>query len=398
MSDNQDAVSKEQESKIKTRKCVVLAAGGTGGHMFPARALATDLISRGFRVVLITDARGLNYKDQWPDVEMLKVNSGTFGRGIWGKVKALYSLATGFLHAGFLLKKLKPSVVVGFGGYPSLPTMVAAQRKSITTIIHEQNAILGKANAYLAPKADRIATSLPDIVGLEEEDSIRGILTGNPVRKDIAALYTYPYPSLDPEADFNIFVMGGSQGASVFAEVLPEALRLMPESLRERINLVQQCRSDEEVEAVKQVMDEIGVRARLDTFIHDVAEQLGKANLVISRSGASTVAEVTTAGRPAIFVPYPHHADQQQKINADCVADIGGAWVMAEASFTPDALQSKLETLMYQPEILFRTAEAARSCAKPDAARKLGNLVTAIAQGWNKEEQKPYDYTQGYKG
>lgn len=368
------------------RTCIVLASGGTGGHMFPARALATDLISRGYRVVLMTDARGMTYSDQWADVERVRVASATFGKGMFGRVKALFALGAGFLQARSKLGALKPRVVVGFGGYPSLPTMVAAQRMGLATVIHEQNAILGKANAYLAKKAERIATSLPEITGLSENDSMRAVLTGNPVRSDVAALYTRPYPSLEPEGPFRILVMGGSQGASVFASVVPAAIRLLPEALRKRISIVQQCRTEDEVARARTAYRAMDVKARLETFIHDVAEQMDICHLVISRSGASTVAEVTTAGRPAIFVPYPHHADQQQKINADSVAQSGGAWLMEEHLFTAESLKAKIETLMHRPEILFRAAESARGCARPDAARKLGNLVTALSYGWNKDD------------
>lgn len=379
-----------------TNKTIVLAAGGTGGHMFPARALATDLISRGFKIVFMTDERGMKYSADWNDMTRIQISSATFGAGLMSKIKGVSKLALGYFAARKQLKKLSPLVVIGFGGYPSLPPMVAAQKLAIPTIIHEQNAILGKANVFLAPKADRIATGLPGTTGLEEADAIRCVLTGNPVRGDIASLFTQPYPALGASDNFKLLVLGGSQGASVFAKVLPEAIEKLPEDLRARISIVQQCRTDEEVTATKEKYESLGIAYELDTFIKNVGEKLGAAHLVIARSGASTVAEVSTAGRPAIFVPYPHHADQQQKINAQSIAGNGGAWLMEEKDFTAESLAAKLEKLMGQPETLFRTAEAARSCAKPDAARKLGNLVTAIAYGWNKEEQKPYDYTQGH--
>lgn len=374
---------------------IVLAAGGTGGHMFPARALATDLISRGFSITLMTDERGMKYSADWDDMTRIQISSATFGANIFNKLMGLCKLATGYFSARAKLKKLNPLVVVGFGGYPSLPPMVAAQKLRLPTIIHEQNAILGKANAFLAPKADRIATAMPNLTGLDEADSIRCVVTGNPVRRDVAALYMRPYPSYNAQSTFNIFVIGGSQGASVFANVIPDALDILPETLRQRIHIVQQCRTQDEVTKTTQRYESMGLTALINTFIDDVAQQLDQAHLVIARSGASTVAEVATAGRPAIFVPYPYHADQQQKINAQSIANSGGAWLFEEKDFKADTLARKLEALMEEPETLFRAAEASRSCAKPDAARKLGNLVTAIAYGWNKEEQKPYDYTQG---
>jgi UDP-N-acetylglucosamine--N-acetylmuramyl-(pentapeptide) pyrophosphoryl-undecaprenol N-acetylglucosamine transferase len=344
----------------------------------------------------MTDARGIKYSADWDDMNRVEISSATFGAGLLSKIKGTSKLAMGFFSAKRQLKKISPLVVIGFGGYPSLPPMVAAQKLGIPTIIHEQNAILGKANAFLAPKADRIATGLPGITGLQEADAIRCVLTGNPVRGDIAGLFTQPYPALTPDDNFKLFVLGGSQGASVFADILPAALEKLPEDYIKRISIVQQCRTKDEVQSTTTKYEALGINYELDTFIENVGEQLGSSHLVIARSGASTVAEVATAGRPAIFVPYPHHADQQQKINAESIANNGGAWLMEEKDFTADALAEKLQQLMNEPQTLFRTAEAARSCAKPDAARKLGNLVTAIAYGWNKEEQKPYDYTQGH--
>lgn len=382
----------------QNKQTIVLAAGGTGGHLFPARSLATDLISRGFKVTLMTDERGMKYSQEWEDLERKQIKSATFKSGLWSKFTGTLKLALGYCEAHKALKKASPLVVIGFGGYPSLPPLVAAQRLKIPTIIHEQNAVMGKANAFLAPKADRIATALPHITGLDEADTIRCVLTGNPVRGDVATLFTHPYPTLGQDDNFRVLLIGGSQGASVFSKILPKALERLPDTQRARISLVQQCRTEEEVKKTQQAYDELGINATLDTFIKDVAGELSKAHLVISRSGASTVAEVTTAGRPAIFVPYPYHADQQQKVNAQSVANAGGAWVMEEKEFTAEALSTKLQTFLAQPETLFRAAEAARSCAKPDAARKLGNLVTALAYGWNKDEQKPYDYTQGRDG
>lgn len=382
--------------KKAPKATIILAAGGTGGHMFPAQALAHDLISRGYRVVLATDQRGMSYGEKWDGVEAIQLSSGHLNKGFVGKVRSLFALAFGFLKARSVLKKSGARVAVGFGGYPSLPMMVAAQRSTIPTILHEQNAVLGKANAFLAPKADRIAVSLPNTVGLDEADMMRCVLTGNPVRQDVSSLYVKPYPSYEEGDVFRLFVMGGSQGASVFSKVLPEALRFLCDDSLKNLHVTQQCRNEEELKTVRDIYNSLGIQCRLETFIDNVAQELEKAHLVVSRAGASTVAEVTTAGRPAIFIPYPHHKDQQQKVNADTVANAGGAWVMEEGSLTAETLHMKIEHLMKRPDILFRAAEAARGCARPDAARKLGNLVTAIAQGWNKEENKTLDYTQGH--
>jgi len=378
----------------KASKTVLLAAGGTGGHMFPAEALAQDLLSRGYDVILATDERGKKYEPFAGGIPVHVLSCATLKSGIISKIKSSLSLGAGYFQTKKLIKKTNPCVVVGFGGYPSLMPVMVAQGKKIPTIIHESNAVLGKANAFLSHKADRIAVGLPDITGLDESDAVRTVVTGNPVRSDIAALFNQPYPMIEQDGELRIFVMGGSQGASVFAKVLPEAFASLPDAYRKRLNITQQCREEDMGDAGK-IYADAGVAVTLEPFFKNVADQLANAHLFIGRSGAATVAEVATAGRPAIFVPYPHHEDQQQKRNADSVADLGGAWVMTESGFTAEALLTRIETFLQNPETLFRAAENARKAGKPDAARKLGNLVMALASGWDKDAQKPYDLTQG---
>ena len=361
-------------------KLIILSAGGTGGHMTPAQALGHDLLSRGYRVEVITDKRGMKYKPMFDGMPMHLIRSGTLGAGAMGKFRGVANLGLGYFQAAKIIRKLKPAVVVGFGGYPSAPGVYAAQRGNVPTVIHEQNAILGKANEMLARRATRIALSLPLIAGLEDERD-RVVITGNPVRPDIAALYARPYPNIAENGTLRIFVVGGSLGASVFSKIVPEALGRLPSSYRARLQIIQQCR-EEDLESVQKAYAALDIKAELATFYNDVAAQLEAAHLIISRSGASTVAEVTAAGRPAIFVPYPHHKDQQQKMNAEAVADAGGAWVMTESGFTSEALLARIETFLQNPHVLFRAAEKASSCGKPDAAKKLGNLVTALASGW----------------
>lgn len=364
---------------------ILLSSGGTGGHVFPALALADDLMSRGFDVHLATDKRGESYIDsnKQKGLSYTVLPSGTLGAGLKAKITGVMNMVFGFWKARKLIKGYAPQVVVGFGGYPSVPAVLAAQKMKIPTILHEQNAIVGKANLYLAPKAERIALSLPGGKGLEDVDSVRAIETGNPVRKEIADLYTKPYPTLQRDGDLNLLVFGGSQGASIFSENVPKAIELLSENYRKRICVIQQCRTKEEVKETEEFYEKLGVEAQCETFFKDMPELLAQAHLVIARSGASTVAELATAGRPAIFVPYPYHADQQQMRNAEAVAAMGGAWVMPEEGFTPETLRTRLETFLQNPETLFKAAEAARNAAKPDAARKLGNIVTALALGWN---------------
>jgi UDP-N-acetylglucosamine--N-acetylmuramyl-(pentapeptide) pyrophosphoryl-undecaprenol N-acetylglucosamine transferase len=383
----------------QSKKTVFLCAGGTGGHMFPAMALADDLHKRDLNVVLVTDKRGLRFvNDQSPAI-VETISSATLPKGLIGKIKGALGLGLGFVHAWRLVRKYRPSIMIGFGGYPSLPTMVMGQRADIPTIIHEQNAVLGRANAYLAPKADRIALSLQDQSSLEEADAIRAIVTGNPVRSDISALYAVPYNIPNDDEMFRILVMGGSQGAKSFDDIIPQAMTNLPESVRSRLNVLQQCSNDEDAKIVRKAYVNAGIQADIRPFIDDVAEALKTAHLMIARSGASTVAEVSIAGVPAIYVPYPHHADHQQRVNAKAFVDAGGAWMLEEGSdFTPTQLSARIESLVINPEELFNAAEAARNLARPEAARKLGNLVVAMIKGWDKIDTRQFDYTQGHKG
>lgn len=367
-------------------KLILLSAGGTGGHMFPADALAQDLISRGYRVALATDIRGKRFEPFAGGIPVHVLKSGTIGSGLVRKLRSVLALGLGFYQARKLLSDLKPAVVVGFGGYPSVPAVYAAQTMKIPTVIHEQNAVLGRANVFLAPKAERIAVAWSHVEGLDNVDESRAIVTGNPVRPDISGLYNKPYPTIEQDGPLRIFITGGSQGASVFSEILPEALAKLPAHHRMRLDIVQQCR-EEDINRVQNIYEHAAIKADLRPFFKDMALQFERCHLVIARSGAGTVSEVTTAGRPAIFVPYPHHADQQQKRNADAVADAGGAWVMTQNGFTAEALLARLETFLQNPETLFRAAENARSCGRPDAARKLGNIVMALASGWDKHPQ-----------
>lgn len=383
-------------SDDQNKKTILLSAGGTGGHMFPAVALAHDLKARGFDIVVATDKRGFGYKDQFTDMPVHLVNASSFGRGIFGKIKGVVSLGFGSLQAMKLILKVKPSAVVGFGGYPSAPAVYAAQKLNIPTVLHEQNAVLGRANLFLAPKADRIALSLSSSKGLHEADLVRTVVTGNPVREDIATLYTKPYPNFDPKGSFRIFVMGGSLGAQILSDIVPSALSNLPDERKALLEIVQQCR-EEDIEATRKIYDDAGIKAQLGSFFDDVPALLESSHLIIGRAGASTVAEVTAAGRPAIFVPYPHHRDQQQYHNAKPIEDLGGAWILKEKEFTQDALLNVINGFYEEPETLFRAAEASRNCGKPDATRRLGNLVTALASGWDKKSKKSYDLTRGLK-
>jgi UDP-N-acetylglucosamine--N-acetylmuramyl-(pentapeptide) pyrophosphoryl-undecaprenol N-acetylglucosamine transferase len=341
--------------------------------MFPAFSLARELQSRGHKVVMITDARGEKYKAQYPDIPFHIVRAETVRRGLISKLKLLADLAVGTGQAFLLLKKLKPRAVVGFGGYPSFPAVSAAQGLRIPTLIHEQNAVLGKANQLVAGGAKMIALGLPELGTIPARWKDKTIITGNPVRAEIEGISHYA----PPESIFRILVLGGSQGASVFSKTVPEAIALLPEGQRRRLSIVQQCRAAD-LAGCKHAYDLLGVSARLETFITDVPAQLAFCHVLIARSGASTVAETAVAGRPAIFVPYPHHKDQQQKVNAMTLAKAGGAIVLDEKTLTPADLAKELEGLMENPAYLASMAEAARKSAIREASKRLADAVMAL--------------------
>lgn len=360
---------------------ILISSGGTGGHMTPAASLAHDLAARGNKLALITDERGKKFSGMFPkDIPVHVIRAGTVGGGPAGKFKGLVNLGAGLVQAWRIVSDLEPDLVVGFGGYPSFPGVFVAQKQRVPVIIHEQNAIIGRANCTLAGKAERIALSFPDMTGLEKDERMRAVITGNPVRPEIAALHKIPYPKPQIDGPLNILVMGGSLGAAVFSKVVPQTLAQLPAEYKKRLNVVQQCRQ-EDLEATAVAYKDAGIKAEVAAFYDDMAQRLSAAHLVICRSGASTVAEVTAAGRPAIFVPYPHHKDQQQKKNADHVADGGGAWMMTEDGFTPEALLARITTFMQNPDILSAAADKCRAFGKPDAAHKLGNLVKSVVAG-----------------
>ncbi len=357
---------------------ILISSGGTGGHMTPAAALAHDLVRRGYRVALITDDRGKKFTNMFPESTATHViRAGTIGGGPAGKLKGALNLIAGFAQAWIIVGKHRPAAVVGFGGYPSVPGVVAGQLRKIPTILHEQNAVLGRANLNLAKRAERIALSFPDMSGLDKDTCLRTVITGNPVRPEIAALHDAPYTQPAPEGPLNILVMGGSLGASVFARVVPEALAKLPQADRARLNIVQQCR-ESDLESARMAYEQAGIKAELAAFYNDMAARLTAAHLIICRSGASTVAELSAAGRAAIYVPYPHHKDQQQKKNAQYLTDRGGGWLMTEDIFTPEALLARIEAFLQNPDELAQAAQKSRAFGRPDAARRLGNLVSAL--------------------
>lgn len=355
---------------------IVIAAGGTGGHFFPAEALAAELVARGHRVVLMTDARSGGLADPaFADRERYVIRgAGIAGRGLWRGAKAVGSLAAGIVQARNVLARIGAGCVVGFGGYPCVAPVLAARlsRRRPVVILQEQNAVLGRANRFLARRADVLA------LGFEGTERVpagtRSEVTGNPVRPAIAALSQTSYVAATDR--IRLLVLGGSLGARVFSDVVPAALRSLPETLRARLSVVQQARR-EDLERVKAAYASDGIAAELSPFFPDVAERLVAAHLVIARAGASTVAELAVAGRPAILVPLPGAIDDHQSANARALAEAGGAWVVPQARFTPAFLAGRLGELLVDPVALAKAAVGARSQAHADAAARLANLVEA---------------------
>ena len=361
------------------QKLAVLAAGGTGGHMFPARALAEELLARSWRVALVTDKRGGGFGDSLPQVETRQVRaSAVAGGGLVGKLKGLANLAVGTLQALSFLAGRRPDVVVGFGGYASIPALAAAAQLRRPILLHEQNAVAGRANRLMAPRARVIATAYDKVKGLSEADEAKAKLIGNPVRPSIEAIALEGYQAPGGQGPLHLLVVGGSQGARIFNEILPAAIENLPEALRQRLMLSQQV-PGEELESLQERYDACGVKADLKAFFEDIPERLKSAHLVIGRAGASTIAELSAAGRPAILVPLPTAADDHQTANAQAFSLQGGGWVMPQRGLTPEKLAERLVELFDNPAVLDQAAKAAKALGRPDAASRLAETVMEVA-------------------
>lgn len=354
---------------------IVIAAGGTGGHFFPAEALAATLIARGHRVVLMTDARtGARVGGVFGAGEHHVLRgAGIAGRGGLRAVGAILSLAAGVAQARALLARLDAAVIVGFGGYPSVPPVLGARllRRRPAVILHEQNAVLGRANRFLAPHANMLALGFANTAGVNKRMSVR--VVGNPVRPPIRALSGIPYAA--PAERIRILVSGGSLGARVFSDVVPQAIALLPGEQRQRLDVVQQCRA-EDIERVRLAYSQAGVQAELSPFFPDMAERLAAAQFVIARAGASTCAELAVAGRPALLVPLPGAIDDHQTANARA---IDGAHLVPQPMFTPAHLAALLTDGRLHPASLLVAALRIAACGHPDASDDLADLVESLA-------------------
>jgi UDP-N-acetylglucosamine--N-acetylmuramyl-(pentapeptide) pyrophosphoryl-undecaprenol N-acetylglucosamine transferase len=362
---------------------ILLAAGGTGGHLFPAEALAGALLGRGFAVDLVTDERGTGFAGKLASVPVHRIASGGIaGKGIATRARNYARLMVGFLQSRRLLKRLRPAVAVGFGGYPSVPPILAAQTGRIRTVVHEQNAVAGRANRVLMKRANRVALSFDHVRFTEQLPAAKKTVTGNPVRAAVSEIAVYAAPSAD--GPLNLLVFGGSQGARMFGRVTPLAIALLPEALRDRLKLVQQVRR-EDVEEVTKAYREMGLDAELNPFFKDMPARYEAAHLVVCRSGASSVAEIEACGRPALMIPQPNSIDDHQRANARSLSDNGAGWVLDENDCSPETLAQRLTQILTDRDGLQRAAENARGLARTDAAERLADVVAGLVQSTDGE-------------
>ncbi len=354
---------------------IILAAGGTGGHVFPAESLATELMERGFKLALITDSRGEKIKGRLAKLNTYSIRAGGIaGKRLVWRIISVLEICIGIFQACLLLRRLKPAVVVGFGGYSSVPTVLAASYSGFKTIIHEQNSVLGRANNFLARRVNKIALSFENVKKIPKSLQSNTVVTGMPVRQSVISRKNQEFPTLNFKEELNILVFGGSQGAHIFGTVVPDALRLLNKDFRHRIKMTQQCRS-EDIKYAMSVYQELGIKAEVSSFFDDIPDRISKAHLVICRSGASTIAELTVIGRPAIMVPYKYAADDHQTQNAFVVDEAGGGWLIPENKFTAEILSERILSLFSIPKIIQNAGAASRKIGKPNAVRKLADII-----------------------
>jgi len=365
------------ERQMTVTRHFVLAAGGTGGHMIPAHALAAELGRRGHHVALVTDDRGAAIPGLFDGVQTHVLPAGRIRKSpieLWRGARAILA---GRAMAMRLYETFRPTAVIGFGGYPALPALLGAAKAGIPSAVHEQNAVLGRVNRLMAGRVDAIATAYPEVKRLAARHAGKVHLVGNPVRDVVLKLRDQPFPALDEEGIFRLLVTGGSQGASILSEVVPEALGLLPLNFRRRLQVTQQCRA-EDIDRVRETYSALGIPADLATYLPDLPERLGWAHLVIARAGASTIAELTAAGRPAILVPLPSATDDHQSWNVREMVAAGGARAIRQSGFTAVELAKQMQKLALEPGALANAARRAWSCGRPNATTDLADLLESM--------------------
>lgn len=361
---------------------VMLAAGGTGGHLFPAYALAEELARRDIAVDLMTDMRGDRYGTGFPARRIYQVPAATLsGSNPVSAAKTIFTLARGVKAARRILAEVHPGAVVGFGGYPSFPPLVAASLMGLPTALHEQNAVLGRANRLLARRVSVIAVSFETVRKLEGAAVDRARFTGNPVRDAVIEWAGIPYRTSGAGQPFRLLVFGGSQGARFFSEAVPPALRLLPEPLQRRLRVIQQARPEDEAAVSAAYAAAPSITAEVAPFFHNLPELMAASHLVIARAGASSVAELAVLGRPSLLVPLPHALDNDQLANATRLAEAGGAVCLEQKSLTHEQLAAAITYAMEMPNEMAAAAKAAGTQGRPDAVQRLADLVVGLMAG-----------------
>jgi UDP-N-acetylglucosamine--N-acetylmuramyl-(pentapeptide) pyrophosphoryl-undecaprenol N-acetylglucosamine transferase len=355
----------------------VLAAGGTGGHLIPAFALAVELERRGHHVALVTDTRGAKLPGKPDSLVAHILPAGRIGKNPLHWPKGFGAILEGKRMAERLFESFQPSCVIGFGGYPAFPTLWAATATGVPSVIHEQNAVLGRVNRLLAKRVDAIATSCKQVDRLRAKFALKTHLVGNPVRAEVLTLRNEPFPPFTEDGLLRVLVTGGSQGASVLAHVVPDALAMLPAALRSRLQVTQQCRP-EDIEAVRARYAGHDIPAELGTYFENMAERLADTHLFIGRAGASTIAELTAVGRPAILVPLPIATDDHQAANTREICAAGGARMIRQDKFTAPELAKQILAIAQSPETLANAAHAAWNCGYPKAVQDLADLVESF--------------------
>ncbi|WP_394730953.1 undecaprenyldiphospho-muramoylpentapeptide beta-N-acetylglucosaminyltransferase [Altererythrobacter sp. GH1-8] len=355
----------------------VLAAGGTGGHMIPAFALAAELAARGHHLALITDARGAMLPGKPDFLPAHVLPAGRFGKNPLRWIGGVRSVLEGRRMALRLFEAFEPSAVIGFGGYPALPAMLASTSAGIATIVHEQNAVLGRVNRLMAGRVDAIATSYPDVARMKGKHLPKSHLVGNPVREEVLALRKEEFPAFTEDGILRVLVTGGSQGASILSQVVPDGLAMLQPALRQRLQVTQQCRP-EDLDAVRERYRNHDIPAELGTYFEDMEARLADCHLFIGRAGASTIAELTAVGRPAILIPLPIATDDHQAANTREIVKAGGARMIRQDRFTPKELAKQIQAMAQNPKSLGNAAHAAWNCGRPDAAKDLADLVESF--------------------
>ncbi|XUU59393.1 undecaprenyldiphospho-muramoylpentapeptide beta-N-acetylglucosaminyltransferase [Erythrobacter sp. HA6-11] len=355
----------------------VLAAGGTGGHMIPAFALAAELTQRGHHIALITDQRGAQLPGKPEFLPAHVLPAGRFGKNPLRWIGGIRSVLEGRRMALRLFDAFEPSAVIGFGGYPALPAMLASTSAGIPTIVHEQNAVLGRVNRLMAGRVDAIATSYPDVERFKDKHLSKSHLVGNPVREEVLALRKEEFPAFTEDGILRVLVTGGSQGASILSQVVPDGLAMLQPALRQRLQVTQQCRP-EDLDAVRERYRNHDIPAELGTYFEDMEARLADCHLFIGRAGASTIAELTAVGRPAILIPLPIATDDHQAANTREMVKAGGARMIRQERFTPKELAKQIQAMAQNPSSLGNAAHAAWNCGRPDAAKDLADLVESF--------------------